>query len=393
MGRVGEVILRTWQTAHVDEGTARRAARRRPGRQRAGPPLRREVHDLPGGRARHRSRGRFGRGRQARRPRAVGSTLLRRAPTRRRQGRLHRVGADGRRQCIDPEPAAGVAPPDVRRVARSTAHTSLTFVAPAAIEAGLARTARACDRAARRGPRHTFGSARTTCPRTTRMPRIEVDPDSFAVRIDGEAHRRGTRRGAADGPALLPVLMPWRLAAALLLFADGRFPVGQPRALGGVEAACAAAVRVTTSRRSATTSHGRLRPRGCVDAAFAAAAAAVDHRWAELDAALDARVRCRRGCAAVSRSLGRQLLRSGQRVWPTSGSTRCARRAARRRASSVGARRRRGSGAASTRSTRRTAALHHLASTSRPSALRLLGLDPFDVTALLRRLDHRRSPR
>ena len=73
MGRVGEVVLRTWQTAHVDEAAPGRAARRRRGRQPAGPPLRREVHDLPGDRARPRRRGRLGRGRQARRPRAVGA--------------------------------------------------------------------------------------------------------------------------------------------------------------------------------------------------------------------------------------------------------------------------------------------------------------------------------
>ena len=52
--------------------------RRRPaGRQRAGPALRRQVHDQPGDRARHRRRGRVGRGRQARRPGAVGPEVLR----------------------------------------------------------------------------------------------------------------------------------------------------------------------------------------------------------------------------------------------------------------------------------------------------------------------------
>ena len=79
MGRVGEVILRTWQTAHVDEAPARRAARRRRRGQPAGPALRRQVHDLPGRRARPRRRGRLGRGGQARRPGAVGAGVLRRA--------------------------------------------------------------------------------------------------------------------------------------------------------------------------------------------------------------------------------------------------------------------------------------------------------------------------
>ena len=77
MGRAGETIVRTWQTAHAMKARLRRRAG--PRRQRARAALRRQVHDLPGGRARDRRRGRLGRGRQARRPRAVGSALLRRA--------------------------------------------------------------------------------------------------------------------------------------------------------------------------------------------------------------------------------------------------------------------------------------------------------------------------
>ena len=46
-----------------DEAPARRAGRRRRGRQPAGPALRRQEHDLPGHRPRPRRRGRLGRGR------------------------------------------------------------------------------------------------------------------------------------------------------------------------------------------------------------------------------------------------------------------------------------------------------------------------------------------
>ncbi len=59
MGRVGEVILRTWQTAHVDEAPPRRAGRRRCRRQPPSPAIRGQVHDLPGGGARARPRDRF----------------------------------------------------------------------------------------------------------------------------------------------------------------------------------------------------------------------------------------------------------------------------------------------------------------------------------------------
>ena len=65
-----------------DEAAPRRAARRRRGRQPAGPALRGQVHDLPGDRPRARRRDRLGRGRQARRPRAVGPGVLRGAPAR-----------------------------------------------------------------------------------------------------------------------------------------------------------------------------------------------------------------------------------------------------------------------------------------------------------------------
>ena len=109
MGRVGETIVRTWQTAHA----MARAPRRR--RQRAPAPLRRQVHDLPGDRARDRRRGRLGRGRQARRSRAVGSGVLRDPSAAGDQGRRDRVGADGRRQRLDPDAAARVHAADVRR--------------------------------------------------------------------------------------------------------------------------------------------------------------------------------------------------------------------------------------------------------------------------------------
>ena len=77
MGRAGETIIRTWQTAHAMKARLGRpeSARRR---QRARAALRRQVHDLPRGRARARRRGRVGRGREARRPRALGAALLRR---------------------------------------------------------------------------------------------------------------------------------------------------------------------------------------------------------------------------------------------------------------------------------------------------------------------------
>ena len=108
MGRVGEVICRTWQTAHKMRGErGRLPGEQRRQRQPAHPALHREVHDQPGDRARHRARGRIGRSRQARRSRAVEAGVLRRQAGAGDQGRLHRLGADGRRERVDSDAAAG----------------------------------------------------------------------------------------------------------------------------------------------------------------------------------------------------------------------------------------------------------------------------------------------
>ena len=126
MGRVGEVIVRTWQTAAQDEGAARLARARRRGRRRLRerlaqrqlprPPLRRQVHDQPGARAGHRPRGRLDRAGQARRPRALEAGVLRRQAVARAQGRDDRDGGDGRPERVDPDAAAGALSADVRRL-------------------------------------------------------------------------------------------------------------------------------------------------------------------------------------------------------------------------------------------------------------------------------------
>jgi hypothetical protein len=119
MGRVGEVIIRCWQTAHKMKAQrgklpGRRVAQRQLPRQA----LRRQVHDQPRDRARHRPRGRQHRGRQVGRPGGLEAGLLRRQAVHDHQGRHHRDGRDGRPQRIDPDAAAGALPADVRRLWR-----------------------------------------------------------------------------------------------------------------------------------------------------------------------------------------------------------------------------------------------------------------------------------
>ena len=121
MGRVGEVITRTWQTAHKMKSAARPSARGT-GRQRQHPrpALCREIHHQPGDCPRDEPPYRQHRGWQARRSRAVVARLFRRQARNGAGRRLDCLCPDGRYQCLDPDAAAGLFPPDVRRLWRRT---------------------------------------------------------------------------------------------------------------------------------------------------------------------------------------------------------------------------------------------------------------------------------
>ena len=96
MGRVGEVIIRTWQTAHkmkVQRGRLHRGNRRQ--RQCAGQALCREIHHQPGHCPRHIGAYRVDRRREAGRPCALESGLLRREAGDGHHRRQHRLRADG----------------------------------------------------------------------------------------------------------------------------------------------------------------------------------------------------------------------------------------------------------------------------------------------------------
>ena len=115
MGRIGEVIIRTWQTADKmkrQRGALQRrwAAQRQFSRQA----LRGEIHHQSRHRPRRLEAHRLDREGQARRPRALDARLLRREARLHHQGRRHRRGANGRPQRLDPDPAADPLPPDVR---------------------------------------------------------------------------------------------------------------------------------------------------------------------------------------------------------------------------------------------------------------------------------------
>ncbi|WP_037605228.1 urease accessory protein UreF [Streptacidiphilus rugosus] len=100
---------------------------------------------------------------------------------------------------------------------------------------------------------------------------------------------------------------------ALLVLADGRFPAGGHAHSGGVEAAVRAG-RVHDAVSLEAFCTGRLRTVGLTSAALAAAAASGLDLLA-LDEAAEARTPSP-ALRAVSRRLGRQLLRAARAAWP-----------------------------------------------------------------------------
>lgn len=182
-------------------------------------------------------------------------------------------------------------------------------------------------------------------------------------------------------------------ALALMLLADGRFPVGGHAHSAGAEAACADG-RIVDEASLAAFVEGRLRTTGLVDAALAAATVLVlagcrsadDARPAlvALDAEADARIAAP-ALRAASRKLGRQLVRVAGRCWPDSTLALLPGIAPDgvHQAVALG-----GVAVAVGLSAEAVAqlSLHHAVTTPAQAAVRLLGLDPFGVAAVSARL-------
>ena len=128
MGRVGEVIIRTWQTAHKMKGSAASSPASAPRSDNAR--VKRYVAKYTINPAIAHGVGHVwvGRGRQARRPRAVEAGVLRREAVADRQGRHDRRRGDGRPQRVDPDAAAGAQPADVRCLRQGACARRVTFV-------------------------------------------------------------------------------------------------------------------------------------------------------------------------------------------------------------------------------------------------------------------------
>lgn len=169
------------------------------------------------------------------------------------------------------------------------------------------------------------------------------------------------------------------MSAALLLLADSRFPTGAHAHSAGTEASHGRG-DIRSIADLAAFIDGRLRTTAPTEAAFAAASCAHPERRADLDHELAIRTPSPR-LRVVSRTLGRQLLRAASRAWPAVPvvELRAVHADGPMQPIALGA-----VAAAAGLSPHDAAlcSLHHLLGAVTTAAVRLLGLDPFDVHAL-----------
>ena len=141
MGRIGECWLRTIQTADAMKTGRGKLPEDAKGNDNFR--VLRYVAKItinPAITHGHLARPRLGRGRQDRRPGAVGAGILRREAQARAQERRHQLGGDGRPERVAADAAAGLLPADVRRVRQGASPT------PASPSSRAPRTRRASRR-------------------------------------------------------------------------------------------------------------------------------------------------------------------------------------------------------------------------------------------------------
>ena len=161
--------------------------------------------------------------------------------------------------------------------------------------------------------------------------------------------------------------------ATLLVLADGRLPAGGHAHSGGLEAAVAAG-RVRDVADVDGFLRGRLHTSGVVAASFAACACARTGSWSDLDLGLDARTPSP-ALRKASRAQGRALLRAGRAMWPMPAIGRDPHHPIALGALAAAA----GLGPLEAA----VAAAHGTVTGPASAAVRLLGLDPYAVHALL----------
>jgi urease accessory protein len=178
-------------------------------------------------------------------------------------------------------------------------------------------------------------------------------------------------------------------SVAVLLLGDGRFPSGGHAHSGGLEPLVEAGMIGDMDELEAFL-EGRLATAGSMAAAIAAAACAGNGGWADLQAEADART-VSPAQREASRSQGRQLLRAARAVWGGPAAASGDRLAALEEAVAEGPHHALVLGATAAVAglepvdAARLAAYGSVAGPA-SAAIRLLGLDPFAVHAVLARL-------
>lgn len=184
MGRIGEVVIRTWQTAHImkefrgplpgDGRADNHRARRYVAKYTICPAV---VHGL------EREIGSIEPGKLADlvlwEPSLFGVR-----PTVVLKGGMPAMAAVGDPNASIPTPQPVLPRHGWNMRSPAAAATSLAFVSPAALEAGLANRLAVQRRLV--PVKNVRGRTKIDLPEDTALPRIEVDPGSFEVRIDGE---------------------------------------------------------------------------------------------------------------------------------------------------------------------------------------------------------------
>jgi urease accessory protein len=176
--------------------------------------------------------------------------------------------------------------------------------------------------------------------------------------------------------------------ATLLLLADGRLPAGGHAHSSGLEAQVSAG-RVRDAADLGGFLRGKLATSGLVAAAFAAAACHRPAEWADLDDGLDARTPSP-ALRKAARAQGRALLRAGRAMWPPPADGGAPSRSPLpppgrdpHQPVALGLL---AAAAGLTPQEAAVAAAHGTVTGPASAAVRLLGLDPYEVHGLLARL-------
>lgn len=184
MGRIGEVVIRTWQTAHqmkllrgalpgdgfADNHRARRYVAKYTICPAVAHGLEREVGSIEPGKL-------------------ADVVLWQPALFGVRPNVVLKGGMAAAAALGDPNASIPTPQPVLTRLgfnahSPTAANTSLTFVSPAAIADGLPDRLNVARRLV--AVENVRGRGKSDLPENTAMPRIDVDPDTYSVRIDGE---------------------------------------------------------------------------------------------------------------------------------------------------------------------------------------------------------------